>query len=1058
MEFSVQEIRNAYLKLKSYIYYDHTDLVLRRQIVEFETSIGKDWLTNNPSSHYSSKKGIALLLEDFSLEDKLERITKEINNYHKDSEFFDGLLKKISIDYYPKKIKAERKSDHNDNFISNKRIRNSYEIEKLTPFINAPIELHIISVLWILTEGYRNDANLRSESLGNRLLLNKDKTSVVQGSGLFKPYYNQYQKWRDDAVETAVNIINKGKNVAFLNLDIKEYFNSVKIPRSELFNVKGVQYKVLQPEGNLKKIFLDIHIQYTEILKRAYKKENELKKEFDVALPIGLVSSYVLANHYLNKFDDAIAKKVKPAYYGRYVDDLIFVIIDPETGFSDPKSNEESIIENFIQDIFSGVISVISPEKIVDHSKSKEPESNLFKLEGYDSLFCQPEKSLLHYFDAEESHLVIDRLKKELDERTSEFRDFPEEGSNKLSLASSAYHLDYDGTEGKIRTLKDYKENRFGLTLFLSNKIFSALRHQNNLTDKESEEVVRFFKGETCLTFYRFWERIFTLLLVNQKPAQYIDFLFHCYQQIERLNIPKESWNMGIDNVKNSLYEYLDSSNEITLSLDLDFLSKTKKVERDFQFKKDALSRFNFRFLFGLQEPTDSKSYWITRFRQANMMRHNYVVHPLLTYTKASKEGKLRSLVSIKTEFDKYRISKELLTNSPRRVKFWECCLSVIYDDLGKWSRKRTTKGDYYTTDIFSIIKEKESKEIRDYMDAAFDRFAEINQSHVANYEQFNEAYRDKFFKRRHNEKQNSPSLYVEEITVDSKKRLPKKIRIAFANTEVKVSNVILGMRGTPNLNSKRYDSLASILNTASKENSNLLLFPECFIPVNLLSSLAKYSEKNDVAIIAGTEHVRVNDIVFNFVVTILPIEVDGVSDAVVSIRLKNHYSHEEQSMIKGDHLKVPLPKIYRHDIFNWRNLYFSPYYCFELANVWHRSLFKSKLDMLIAVEWNKDTNYFSNIVESCARDLHCYIAQVNTSQYGDSRLTQPTETARMDLLRLKGGLNDTILIAEIELDGIREFQRKTYEVTKDKREYKPLPPDYDHNFVLKRINNESIL
>ena len=343
-------------------------------------------------------------------------------------------------------------------------------------------------------------------------------------------------------------------------------------------------------------------------------------------------------------------------------------------------------------------------------------------------------------------------------------------------------------------------------------------------------------------------------------------------------------------------------------------------------------------------------------------------------------------------------------------------------------------------------------------MDVAFERFAKINESHVANYEHFDHAFRDKFFNRKHDEKKNSPTVYVEEIRVDSNKRLPKAIKIAFANTQVKLSNVILGMRGTPNLSSDRYDSLAGILNAASKENSNLLLFPECFIPVNLLSSLAKYSERNDVAIITGTEHVRVNDTVFNFVVTILPIEVDGVSDAVVSIRLKNHYSHEEQSLIKGDHLKVPLPKVYRHDIFNWRNLYFSPYYCFELANVWHRSLLKSKLDMLVGVEWNKDTNYFSNIVESCARDLHCFIAQVNTSQYGDSRLTQPTESARMDLLRLKGGLNDTILVSEIELAGIREFQRKTYEATREKREYKPLPPDYDHNLVLKRINNESVL
>ena len=112
----------------------------------------------------------------------------------------------------------------------------------------------------------------------------------------------------------------------------------------------------------------------------------------------------------------------------------------------------------------------------------------------------------------------------------------------------------------------------------------------------------------------------------------------------------------------------------------------------------------------------------------------------------------------------------------------------------------------------------------------------------------------------------------------------------------------------------------------------------------------------------------------------------------------------------------------------------------------------------MVGVEWNKDTNYFSNIVESCSRDLHCYIAQVNTSQFGDSRLTQPAESARLDMLRLKGGINDAILVTEIDLGKIREFQRKTFGITHHKKEFKPLPPDFEVDNVLKRINNESVL
>ncbi len=38
----------------------------------------------------------------------------------------------------------------------------------------------------------------------------------------------------------------------------------------------------------------------------------------------------------------------------------------------------------------------------------------------------------MHFFNSEDSHLVIDKLKQELDDRTSEFRDFPEEDDDPI--------------------------------------------------------------------------------------------------------------------------------------------------------------------------------------------------------------------------------------------------------------------------------------------------------------------------------------------------------------------------------------------------------------------------------------------------------------------------------------------------------------------------------------------------------------------------------------------------------------------------------------------------
>jgi hypothetical protein len=1068
MEFTKVDIKNAYIKLKSYVYYDNTDLLLRRQLVEFETSIGKDFLFKNPSSHYNIGGDIFSYKIKFTLEEKFERIAHELNSFHKDSEFVNSLLSDIKINFYPKKIKTQ---EPEVNFITNVRIQEKYEIERVTPFINAPIELHIFSVLWIMKHGVALDANLKDECLGNRLLLNKDKTEIVQGSGLFKPYFNQYQKWRDDAVETAENLIKKGKNVAFINLDIKDYFSSVRINRTELF--KGRTHDILNEYYNLQEIFLRIHDNYSVLLANKFQSPTNFYSELTdtegnlqrIVLPIGLVSSYVLANSYLKEFDNRIINFIKPAYYGRYVDDMLFVISDPKP---DAKINESSDrlkfdlsnykdlqptkIEKFVLETFHPIIDL---KKAPTSNNKKESD---FILVDFESLYCQSEKSLVHYFDANESHLVIDRLKQELDERTSEFRDFPEEDENNLSFKSSAYHLHYDGTEGKIRTLKDYKENRFGLTVFLSNKIFSALRHENHLSDEECDQIVNFFKGETCLTFYRLWERILTLLLVNQKPKHYVEFFLHCFDEIEKIERKKKSSKVQEADIKDTLVNYLDTSHELSLSLNLDFLIKTKKVARNFEFKLNHLNNSNWSFLFGRFEPTRTDSHWVRRFRVSNMMRHHYVIHPLLTYSEACKKGSLKNLTSINIDFKNYKLDKTLIEESPRRVKFWECCMSVAFESIGSHSNKKEVEiNNKVETDIFGVITNKKSKSDNFYLDDAFSRYKAINQNHIPLYELDDNGLRNSFYKRKNNIKKNSPIVNAQEIIVGENRRSSKKFKIAFANTKVEEANIVASMRGTPNLSSLRYDKLAKIVKKVRLDKSDVLLFPEFFIPINLLSSLVKYSEKNHVLTITGLEHVKIKNTVFNFIVTILPFEVNGVKDAVVVFRLKNHYAHVEDSLIRGNHLKVASPKEYRYDIFNWENLYFCPYYCFELANVWHRSLFKSKLDLLVGVEWNKDTNYFSNIVESCSRDLHCYIAQVNTSQFGDSRLTQPVESARLDILKLKGGINDSILVTEIDLDTIREFQRKTFDITHPQKEFKPLPPDYNVGNVLKRINNESI-
>ena len=639
--------------------------------MEFETGITKKRFPSFSNYHYDE----TFTRKRITVEDKLEQLALNLDNYHKDDEFFNKLIYKTRINFYPKSLSSERQQS---NFVTNKKTKEKYLVDKVTPFIEAPIELHIISVLWILQNGVELDSKLGDECFGNRLILNKDKTEVVQGSGLFKPYFNQYQRWRDNALLHAKQLLKNGRDVAFVNLDIKEYFSSVRLPKKEIHDFS--QENSESPFYNLEKLFLAFHEHYTNIFSE-YQDLGDKKEDRDyVLLPIGLVSSYVLANYFLEKFDNNINRHIKPVYYGRYVDDLLFVVADPvhpdelqdDEFTSNNLDKNYTLLEKFIVENFSPILSI---ENSVINKRINIRERRI-QLNGsrYKSLYCQSNKSLIYLFDAQESHLVIDKLKEELNERTSEFRDFPDEEESHGNFTDAAYHLQYEDSKDKVRTLKDYKEDRFGLTLYLANKIFSSLRQENHLSDDECETILKFFKNKTAIEFYRLWEKIFTLFLVNNRPKYYVAFYLQCVQEIDKLKTESKFKHIN-KHLKQSMSDYLDVANEITFSLNLSFYDKAFEAAREFEFKTEEWNADIF-FSISNYQPTKANAYWRKRFRRANMMRHHYIIHPLLNYTTASHKASIKNLVNPHIDFTKYKLDDDLLKDSPRRVKFSECNLA----------------------------------------------------------------------------------------------------------------------------------------------------------------------------------------------------------------------------------------------------------------------------------------------------------------------------------------------------------------------------------------------
>lgn len=1060
MNLTIEKIQQAYNKLKTYIYYDNTELFLREKLVEFETDTIKtdfnlNWQVSNLYSEVTDNIFDIFKQKEKTINENLDfkfnKILKELNNFDENGDFFKQLFESINVNFFPKKIHAP---DQDENFITNKKQFGSYELERVTAFIDMPIEFHIISIIWINELGYKFDAELLKECKGNRLLLNKEKSGVINTSSLFKPYFTQYQKWRDESIIVAQNLLNEEKNALFINLDIKDYFHSCRIDLDKYFKIES------ETPNSVNYILRKIHTIYSELIAKKHKFPNDFSEELNnkSLLPIGLLSSYVIANNYLNDFDKIITNKFKPAYYGRYVDDILIVLSEPNIDnysnntyekysfdFEEYKSNILKETNSSLKDFNLSKVDKYLLQTLYPLFKVKPgaDNKNIIKIDQYDNLVCQSQKTLMYYFDYEESDLVIDKLKQELDFKSSEFKDLPDDNDGLGDFDKNAYYLNYTDSDGKVRTLKDYKENRYGLTVYLTNKILGATKHKQSVSDEEIQKFLKLFNGQNIIEFYRLWEKIFTYLLVNNKPSEYVDFYFRCIEEIQKIKLHKDSFkgtNIKEIYVIDTLIGFLDISHELVLSLHPNFLKQNKKVLKNFEYRSNKIQSDYLSFFFN--EITRPDSFWSTRYRKTNMMRHHYVSIPLLNYTKESYTSSI-NLLSLNFKIEEYTIDEDLIINSPRPIKFWECTISQLFTDLKSQNENLENEqiniADYYESEHF--------------LDKAFKKFKEANKKHRSSdtFEDSIDNYKDKFYKIIKQKEKNDTLLEIHSES-DEKNLTPK---IGVANTFVSEKNIIDGLRNRPNISNHRYQTLVKFLKETRRNNADIIAFPEFFIPIEIFSSLVRYAEKNQSLLISGLEHITVNNFSFNFVATVLPVDINGYKDATIVFRLKNHYAPIEEELIKGNHYLIPKPIQNRYHIFKWKNIYFSVFYCFELANITHRSLLRSKVDLLFAVEYNQDTNYFSNLVESIIRDIHCYVVQVNSSHFGDTRISQPTKSYNVDIVKLKGGENNVTVLGSIDIEKLREFQRKKYSLTRTDKTFKPLPPDFDKNEVIKRIKNK---
>jgi hypothetical protein len=461
--------------------------------------------------------------------------------------------------------------------------------------------------------------------------------------------------------------------------------------------------------------------------------------------------------------------------------------------------------------------------------------------------------------------------------------------------------------------------------------------------------------------------------------------------------------------------------------------------------------------------------------RKANMFRHAWVGLPAINFTDyLFSDNAKHNLLKISNEYENKEVNQRVKSFLPRFGKLTNLNVLRLNDRLILLAPRYVHFHEVNILEIYrevhsiNEIKEEVVKTFDDLPKNAFKKYWKINQAWKdldnPQSEEFIEKKQKEYFELVASEPQEDAGgiggkgVLVEVKNKDENSSSKKKV--ALANIKVDRKNIKRSYLGSPNTSRERRQVLFNLINHVEEESCDLFVLPEVSVPYQWIGLLAYLSQRRDIGIIAGLEHwVNKNNFAFNFMVTILPIKRRRYNTCLIKIRLKNHYSHEEVKQLKGYRLFIPSEKFAKHlkhyDLFHWRKSYFSVYNCFELADISDRALFKSQVDFIVASEYNKDTNYFSEIAGSWVRDIHCFFIQVNSSDYGDSRVIQPSSSVNKNILQIKGGDNSTIIVGEIPIDDLRDFQLKEYILQKEDNRFKPTPPDFMRENVLIRIRNK---
>lgn len=924
-------LKGSYKKLKSYYFYDKTLMYIKEKIADFEY--------NNELFETSLKDLATNLLNQNSL-------------------YFDNLINKINYRVLPKKLE----SITNESKVIKSNIDNKKYLKKLNFYIDMPMELYILDFLWMLILGKLSHDNNTSNSFSyagklKKSLYKKNVDSIFDGidfesNRCYEPYYYSYSSWRDNAFNTIKD--NNNSDTVMLSLDLKSFYYTVDFNFEMIDKFLNKDYR-LQDITYLTKTMEKIYNNYTKLIsnyKKGIRKHNN-----NYIFPIGLVSPILLRELYLLDLDKQIADKIKPLYYGRYVDDML-IVVEATTDMSN--FNEIELIETFILS-----------KGIAENSGDKN-----LKFKHYPNLKLQIDKINTFFFEKNCKNILLDIYYDKIRYNSSEANLLPEVDIINESFNNKAYDIENLQKSLKIRDLGIMASNKLKATKYINGlkKILKNTYETNYDIEKYLDEIIDFYGGSQAIELMNSWSSVFELFVLTHDEKRANVLFKKIKQYIKELNFDNLNDDELLNKNKNGKKILKKLKEDVQNHLDIAISSS---IALDFRIVK-------------LRKHTTLAE----KLRITNMFNHNLVSLPLINYTNIFDYKKL-PLINIditnifQNESQKesyFKLDKIKLEFSPRFIHLDE----------------------FYLCNFLFYFNERYQNNI-DNIQSIFDKYAEYNGL--------------KYFLKNpcsFEEKQGYNCKIVNIVTKDNSSN---QFNVGLVNTNMSENHATDAITNYKSLLTfENKERLFKLLNASAKEDTQFLVFPEFYLPIEWVHDVSKFVKNKNITIVTGLKYIKLNGRAYNLTCTIKPFtDKSKFNNCLLMFREKNYYAPAEKVFLSKLGYKSEDNEAPEYFIVDNGKFKFGTILCFEFTDIESRASLKSQINILFVPQFNKDTHYFSSLVESTARDLHCLVIQANTSKYGDSRVTGPYSSDYKNIMQIKGGNNDIVIVSKVDIGKLIE-------------------------------------